>query len=564
MGTGIAHTPNDNSYQLTQPVESRDGTIQFRILLHPNACYPQVKDLSKQAKFFGQSIWEFIYWKTGGAEKDTIVSFPRDGIESAKDLLRVKYPTLLYKDTDIDVVEEVPQEFEAAFDHQAAIERKWGYATDDDWGDDDERWLVYDEKEQIICRGVQTPGMAAYIAMLQNNRLSFKQKQANKGVAKKFTKIKRDWDLYCASFDEMVKKNWFKCCDALKPLCCVVIEDRRLQGVEDTDKNDFQTILNTYVFWRFFANYAERWAAACRGVGECEERKMFYVLPFFTWGSGVTHCPDEFHTFPFVVPFTSSEAMREVSSISIALKGYRNKNGTPMLSVFAWETIQRMVEFALERIKTHGVLTEDLLERFPEVKDGQEDAADGWTTGGISVALPSSPPAIRCPRCMKSSKGCEFYDGGTCRAVCYATYPPQWDPCVYESRTTTIEAWNSDSATEKSEKPNPPEIRYCGDAMLKNDIFTHSKYDLKGIDFDHGAVVPSGSSLPGQTTWTTDFRFRFPAVGNLNAREANITVEFTEDGSAIANSAKEFDRGIDRMRQEGSQDFLKIPLKQDK
>ena len=37
-----------------------------------------------------------------------------------------------------------------------------------------------------------------------------------------------------------------------------------------------------------------------------------------------------------------------------------------------------------------------------------------------------------CPRCRKSKEGCEFYDKGTCRGICYPTYPPQFDPCVFE------------------------------------------------------------------------------------------------------------------------------------
>lgn len=37
-----------------------------------------------------------------------------------------------------------------------------------------------------------------------------------------------------------------------------------------------------------------------------------------------------------------------------------------------------------------------------------------------------------CPRCKNSKNGCEFYDKGTCRGIVYPTYPPQYDPCVFE------------------------------------------------------------------------------------------------------------------------------------
>lgn len=38
----------------------------------------------------------------------------------------------------------------------------------------------------------------------------------------------------------------------------------------------------------------------------------------------------------------------------------------------------------------------------------------------------------KCPRCKNSKNGCEFYDKGTCRGIVYPTYPPQYDPCVFE------------------------------------------------------------------------------------------------------------------------------------
>lgn len=37
-----------------------------------------------------------------------------------------------------------------------------------------------------------------------------------------------------------------------------------------------------------------------------------------------------------------------------------------------------------------------------------------------------------CPHCKNGKDGCEYYDKGTCRATCYLTYPPQWDPCVFD------------------------------------------------------------------------------------------------------------------------------------
>ncbi len=41
---------------------------------------------------------------------------------------------------------------------------------------------------------------------------------------------------------------------------------------------------------------------------------------------------------------------------------------------------------------------------------------------------------LECIRCRKTKDGCEFLDpldGKTCRAVCYPTYPPQYDKCEF-------------------------------------------------------------------------------------------------------------------------------------
>ena len=40
--------------------------------------------------------------------------------------------------------------------------------------------------------------------------------------------------------------------------------------------------------------------------------------------------------------------------------------------------------------------------------------------------------ARSCPRCKQSKDGCEYYDSGTCRGMAYPTYPPKYDPCVFE------------------------------------------------------------------------------------------------------------------------------------
>ena len=77
---------------------------------------------------------------------------------------------------------------------------------------------------------------------------------------------------------------------------------------------------------------------------------------------------------------------------------------------------------------------------------GSSSSADEWnkadgveTWNDEDYTLPTEiinkKPVLKrqtCPRCKKSKEGCEFYDKGTCRGIVYPTYPPQYDPCVFE------------------------------------------------------------------------------------------------------------------------------------
>ena len=520
-GEGNAYTPissisnnaqlNNEHTECSTPVGKTDET-QVRVLIRDAMCYPQVKAAGNG------NLWKFLYWKAGESEKESVISFKYpEGKELAQSVLRSKYQQFMYLPID-EVREEPGAEYaKGKFDHLAAMERQWGYAIDDDWGRDptdltihprlekdleDQRWLIYDEKEQILCRGIPTPGLAAYIALLQNNRLQFKAKQANKEIARKFAKIKRDWDLYCASFRDILNNNWFNCNKLIKPLC--------------DESRQFKIYLNLYAFWRFFAERAERWNWACEGLdGDCEEeRKMFATIPLFHWsGEEMVHCPEEFKTMPHNVPATRHDALSKAVEFVRFMKGMKRSTASDIqefMPPFAWETIQRIIDFSLERVKTHGELTKDLLIMFPEADRARHaDAPNVVDEALIKVMVDDITSMVR------------VHDDG---------------------------------------RTNPNELRYCGDAMLKDDICRGSKFDLRGVEFDHGRVVPAEMSMPGSSRWATTFRFRFPKSGNIK----EFSIEFDEEGSAIANSVKAFDWAVHDMVARGDEDFLTLPLKANK
>ena len=517
-GEGNAYTPissisnnaqlNNEHTECSTPVGKTDET-QVRVLIRDAMCYPQVKAAGNG------NLWKFLYWKAGESEKESVISFKYpEGKELAQSVLRSKYQQFMY--LPIDEVREEPgaEHAKGKFDHLAAMERHWGYATDDDWGRDpndltihsrlekdpeDQRWLIYDEKEQILCRGIPTPGLAAYIALLQNNRLQFKAKQANKEVARKFAKIKRDWDLYCASVYEIIEKNWFDCNNFIKPLC--------------DESPEFKKCLNLYAFWRFFAERAERWNWACKGVdGNCDEREMFETISLFSWGGEGVPGPEEFQTAPYNVPATSHDALsKAVESVRFMKRMKKSPTSDKeFMSPFAWETIQRIIDFSLERVKTHGELTKDLLILFPEVDSARHVDAPNYV---VDEAITK----VMVDDIMSSVR---VHDDG---------------------------------------RTNPNELRYCGDAMLKDDICRGSKFDLRGVKFDHGRVVPAEGAEPGSSRATT-FKFWFPKSGNIH----QFSIEFDEEGSAIANSVKAFDWAIQDAAARGDDDFLALPLKVNK
>lgn len=63
------------------------------------------------------------------------------------------------------------------------------------------------------------------------------------------------------------------------------------------------------------------------------------------------------------------------------------------------------------------------------------DKSPAETEDNLPTEIINKKPVLegqKCPRCKNSKNGCEFYDKGTCRGIVYSTYPPQYDPCVFE------------------------------------------------------------------------------------------------------------------------------------
>ena len=68
-----------------------------------------------------------------------------------------------------------------------------------------------------------------------------------------------------------------------------------------------------------------------------------------------------------------------------------------------------------------------------------------------------------CPKCRQSKETCEYYDNGICRGVVYATYPPKYGMCVYN---TPSDVTPSDTAPCDAPPPENPHRVHDSDKVL--------------------------------------------------------------------------------------------------
>ena len=104
------------------------------------------------------------------------------------------------------------------------------------------------------------------------------------------------------------------------------------------------------------------------------------------------------------------------------------------------DEVKRMVEWQEKRMSTPtcgggGSSAGDMPKAPYEVTmSAEETAPSAKSEGGefVSAAEASSVQEKRtCPRGRQSCNGCEYLLGQKCRAVCYPTYPPKYDDCVF-------------------------------------------------------------------------------------------------------------------------------------
>lgn len=88
------------------------------------------------------------------------------------------------------------------------------------------------------------------------------------------------------------------------------------------------------------------------------------------------------------------------------------------------------------------------------------------------------------------------------------------------------------------------EKRYCGDAMLADDIVRHSIYDLHGLDLHIQDIRCLFMETDSDTGEAVDV-WQYDAIVRYDGRKHFFTASFREDDHAISNSAAAFDRALE-------------------
>ena len=113
------------------------------------------------------------------------------------------------------------------------------------------------------------------------------------------------------------------------------------------------------------------------------------------------------------------------------------------------------------------------------------DRTDGiW---GITI----NPQDKSTPHCMrgKSCKdGCEFYDRGFCRGVCYPTYPPQYKRCEFENNGNAGQQYFTDEEINgfrgETNEPNRPGTNWKVGEPMPTPVL--NEYQIKELIRKHG------------------------------------------------------------------------------
>ena len=311
--------------------------------------------------------------------------------------------------------------------------------------------------------------VARHVCKLHNDWLQFKENKRLKKKNKLLDALKTDYTLYKKGFEVLQGAGFDLTNIGGKQIWVAdpTLTDRITEFIKD-NKTDIEKVL--FLFW-YKWHFNDMNLVISRyytGKGCNQFLDHFTDITMFNtkntrthWAYNEWHCKTRDGVEWLIADIAANPELntpitfKEPNSVA----AYGSINGLEMMVAMASEVhswthkVKKLTEPAQAFLSGNAEFS---------IKDGtyterKIDRTDGiW---GITI----NPQDKSTPHCMrgKSCKdGCEFYDRGFCRGVCYPTYPPQYKRCEFENNGNAGQQYFTDEEINgfrgETNEPNRP------------------------------------------------------------------------------------------------------------
>ena len=339
--------------------------------------------------------------------------------------------------------------------------------------------------------------VARHVCKLHNDWLQFKENKRLKKQNKLLDALKTDYTLYKKGFGVLQGAGFDLTNIGGKQIWVAdpTLTDRITEFIKD-NKTDIEKVL--FLFW-YKWHFNDMNLVISRyytGKGCNQFLDHFTDITMFDtkntrthWAYNEWHCKTRDGVEWLIADIAANPELntpitfKEPNSVA----AYGSINGLEMMvamasEVHAWtHKVKKLTEPAQAFLSGNAAFSID----NGTYTERKIDRTDGiW---GITI----NPQDKSTPHCMrgKSCKdGCEFYDRGFCRGVCYPTYPPQYKRCEFETNGNAGQQYFTDEEINgfrgETNEPNRPGTNWkVGEPMPPREL---DDYEIKELIRKHG------------------------------------------------------------------------------